>query len=78
MVTRVQPAVLRCCFRAADHMEIEFCEGEDKMKKFVSLLLVLGLSATLLAGCGGKKEEAPAETPNAPEASAPLTRATPS
>ena len=41
------------------------------MKKFVSLLLVLGLSATLLAGCGGKKEEAPAETPNAPEASAP-------
>ena len=30
------------------------------MKKFLSLILVLGLSATLLAGCGGKKEEAPA------------------
>ncbi|MDD3346194.1 TRAP transporter substrate-binding protein [Oscillibacter sp.] len=35
------------------------------MKKFLSLLLVLGLSATLLAGCGGsKKEEAPSEKPS--------------
>ena len=25
------------------------------MKKFLSLVLVLGLSATLLAGCGGSK-----------------------
>ena len=30
------------------------------MKKFLSLILVLGLSATLLAGCGGSKTETPA------------------
>lgn len=29
------------------------------MKKFLSLILVLGLSATLLAGCGGSKTDAP-------------------
>ncbi|MDD3346193.1 TRAP transporter substrate-binding protein [Oscillibacter sp.] len=40
------------------------------MKKFLSLVLVLGLSATLLAGCGSKKEEAPAANPSAPAADA--------
>ena len=28
------------------------------MKKFLSLILVLGLSATLLAGCGGSSDTA--------------------
>ena len=35
-----------------------------KMKKFLSLILVLGLSATLLAGCGGSKADAPADNSN--------------
>ena len=30
------------------------------MKKFLSLVLVLGLSAALLAGCGGSSNEEPA------------------
>ena len=34
------------------------------MKKFLSLMLVLGLSATLLAGCGGSKADAPADNSN--------------
>ncbi|WP_295582432.1 TRAP transporter substrate-binding protein [uncultured Oscillibacter sp.] len=42
------------------------------MKKFLSLVLVLGLSATLLAGCGGKKEETtpPADSGSQTEAPA--------
>ena len=31
------------------------------MKKFLSLILVLGLSASLMAGCGGGQEETPAD-----------------
>ena len=39
------------------------------MKEFLSLILVLGLSATLLAGCGGSKTDAPASTDATTDAS---------
>ena len=39
------------------------------MKKFLSLILVLGLSATLLAGCGGSKTDAPASDGDSSNAS---------
>ena len=34
-----------------------------KLKKFLALSLALIMTAGILAGCGGKKEDAPAETP---------------
>ena len=40
------------------------------MKKFLSLILVLGLSASLMAGCGGSTEETPADEGGAAEGGA--------
>ena len=44
------------------------------MKKFLSILMAVTMMATVLAGCGAKKEEAPAAS--APAASAPAVEAT--
>ena len=43
------------------------------MKKFLSILMAVTMMATVLAGCGAKKEEAPAAS--APAASAPAASA---
>ena len=34
-----------------------------KMKKLLGILLAVAMCASVLAGCGGKKEETPSETP---------------
>ena len=43
-----------------------------KLKKFLALSLALIMTAGILAGCGGKKEEAPAETPAEKPAETPV------
>ena len=46
----------------AKNIEFDFMKEDLHMKKFLAMLLALTMALSL-AACGGKKEEAPAETP---------------